>query len=109
MKQIIFAAILIFAFCLAVSAQTEESQNVPIIDPDKFSKMSWEDEKLRLDDFAKRLRDNNDKVGFITLQFDKNTTQNQKRKRMNRISSYLVKTKRIEKNRFNLIVSTLLN
>lgn len=109
MKQVIFTAILILTLYLSVSAQTEEFQNMPITDPDIFGKMSWKDEKLRLDDFAKGLKIEKDRVGFIVLQFDKNTTQDQKRKRMSRITAYLVKTKKIEKDRFNLVITALLN
>lgn len=104
MKQIISIAILIFAFCFIALSQTKLPQ-VPIGDPDIFYKMSWKDERLRLDDFANRLNENKDKIGFITLQFDKRTTRNKVNIRLKRITSYLVKVKRVNKSRFNLVVS----
>ena len=107
MKQIIFTAILILAFCFAIFAQNEIKPNVPIIDPDIYGKMTWREERVRLDDFVNRLQENEDKIGFIVIDFGKNTTEAKKRSRLNRITSYLVKTKKIEKNRFNLVTSSV--
>ncbi len=104
MKSMIFITILICGFSFATFAQSEVSPP-PIVDPDVFYKMSWKDEKLRLKNFAQSLNSERDKVGFITLKLDKKTTKNQAKIRLNRITYYLVKTEKIEKSRFKLIVS----
>ena len=107
MKRILCAAILISAFCFAVFGQNGDRSNVPIVDPDVFGKMTWKEEKTRLDNFANQLNENEDKIGFIIIDFGQNTTEAKKSNRLNRITSYLVKTKKIEKNRFNLVTASV--
>ena len=95
MKQVIFTAILICALCFATFAQDESKSNVPIADPDVFGKMTWKEEKLRLDNFSKLLNQNVNKIGFIVIDFGNNINESKKSSRLERIASYLVKTKKI--------------
>ena len=107
MKQIIFTAILILVFCFAIHAQKENKSNMPIVDPDIFGKMNWKEGRLKLDDFSNQLNQNKDKIGFIVIDFGKNVTEAKRRSRLKRITYYLVKAKKIEKNRFNLLTSSV--
>jgi len=80
MKQIIFTAILIFAFCFTAFAQ-----NVEIVDPERYGKLAWKSEKLRLLNFLVYLSWNKDSEGLLELEFDKKTSRNAKIKRLKKI------------------------
>jgi hypothetical protein len=101
MKLIIFTTILIFVFCYMTFAQTELSP-IPIYDPDTFSKMSWKDERVKLNNFAERLIKEKDSIGFITLKIDRKTSLDQLKKRLKRIINYLAATHRIERRRIRV-------
>ena len=79
---------------------------VPISDPDGMftGKMSWEEEKMRLDVFATGLYKEKDAVGFIILKIDKQTSQTQLKNRLKRIIYYLTGTYKVERNRIRLVL-----
>lgn len=92
-----------FSFLFCGFAQSETSPP-PIDDPDVFFKMSWNDEKTKLGNFADEIIKRKDSVGVVTLKVDKTTSYNQLKNRLKRIIKYLIETRKIERTRVRLVL-----
>jgi hypothetical protein len=103
MKRFLLSIFLISAFCFRAFAQ-KEAEFAPIVDPDIFYKMSWEQEKELIDNFAIRIVGNKDSIGIISLGIDNKTTERQLKIRLSRILNRLTKINSIEKNHFRLVL-----
>lgn len=85
MKQIIFTAFLILAFCLAAFAQDSKE----IADPERYGKLAWKEEKFRLLNFLVYLSGNKNSEGILVLEFDNKTPTNERIKRLKRIVQFI--------------------
>jgi hypothetical protein len=101
MTRVFIAAALLAAgenySCPAPSAQDN-------FDPfDFYGKISWEDEKARLDNFAAALQENPDVVGYIIVYASLRSCVGEARAHARRAKDYLVKTRHIRQNQLRAI------
>jgi hypothetical protein len=85
MKQVIFTAILILAFCFAAFAQDARE----IADPARYDKIDWREEKPRLLSFLVYLSENKNSEGILVLEFDKKSSRKAKIRRLKRIVQFI--------------------
>ena len=96
MKQIIFTASLIFAFCFVAFA----------IEPfDSYAKISWEEERMKLDNLAIVLYQDKNLIARLSFEVDEKTSERKIIKRLNNIYSYLTNKRRVDKNRISFDIS----
>ena len=105
MKRIIFITFLILAFCFIAFPQNEKS-NPPVIDPDRFGKMSWSEEKAKLDNFFLFLLDNKKSEGIIEFEFAKTSPISERINRLKKIYKF-IDIRKADKKRIIFVISEL--
>ncbi len=71
---------------------------------DEYSELSLSDEKARLKNIAVVMQDYKDAEVFAFFDFDKRTSQAERKNRLSKVSSYL-SASRLEKNRITFLIS----
>lgn len=84
-------------------ALNSRSQDRPIMDPDDGTGRSFEQDKPRLDRFAKEMKENSSADAYIIAFAGLVSYKNEARIRLNCIRKYLIMTHGISRSRLNLI------
>ena len=99
MKQIIFTAILILAFCFAAFAQDGNFEPL-----DRYGKVSANEEKAHFDNLFITLSRDKTYEGIIILQFHKKTSVGKRIKRVKRIINWS-EFRKLDPNRITFMFS----
>lgn len=110
MKQIIFAAILILAFCFTTVAQKANLSPVntfftkfdEIMIFDSFGKLSLNEQKARLDNLFYTIAANKNLTGIIEFRLNRNESKKRKMKRFKAIFKHFNRRK-VDESRFTLL------
>jgi hypothetical protein len=110
MKQPIFTAILLLAFCFATFAQVGTFLPVgkfitkydEVMVFDDFGKLPLREQKARLDNLFHTLANDENLISFIEFRLDKNESRKRKIKRFKAISEHFNR-RSVNKSRFTLV------
>jgi len=95
------ASVVLIGVCMAISLMTSAKAQ---FDPfDSYGAISWDLEKLRLDNFAIQLQHDSNSIGYIIVYAGRRACVGEAKDRALRAKKYLVETRRIQANRIKWI------